>query len=77
VTVDERLDRLTERHEALMQSAELLLRESQEHTRQTGACAKLPPPCFRSPNITNAASPAWKKAINNPESLAHMAGATN
>jgi hypothetical protein len=37
VTIDERLDRLTERHEALTQSAELLLRESQEHTRQMGA----------------------------------------
>lgn len=37
MTIDERLDRLTGRHEALTQSAELLLRESQEHTRQIGA----------------------------------------
>lgn len=37
MTIDERLDRLTERHEALTQSAELLLRESQEHTRQIGS----------------------------------------
>ena len=37
MTIDERLDRLTERHEALTQSVELLLRESQEHTRQVGA----------------------------------------
>lgn len=37
MTVDERLDRLTERHEALTQSVELLLRESQEQTRQVGA----------------------------------------
>lgn len=34
MTIDERLDRLTERHEALTQSVELLLRESQEQTRQ-------------------------------------------
>jgi hypothetical protein len=34
MTIDERLDRLTERHEALTQSAELLLREGQEQTRQ-------------------------------------------
>lgn len=34
MTIDERLDRLTERHEALTQSVELLLRESQEHTRE-------------------------------------------
>jgi hypothetical protein len=37
MTIEERLDRLTERHEALTQSAELLLRESQERTRQIGA----------------------------------------
>jgi hypothetical protein len=37
MNIDERLDRLTERHEALTQSVELLLRESQEHTRQVGA----------------------------------------
>jgi hypothetical protein len=37
MTIDERLDRLTERHEALTQSVELLLRESQEHTRQITA----------------------------------------
>jgi hypothetical protein len=37
MTIDERLDRLTVRHEALTQSAELLSRESQEHTRQIGA----------------------------------------
>jgi hypothetical protein len=37
MTIDERLDRLTERHEALTQSVELLLRESQEQTRQIGA----------------------------------------
>ncbi len=34
MTIDERLDRLTQRHEALTQSVELLLRESQEHTRE-------------------------------------------
>ena len=34
MTIDQRLDRLTERHEALTQSVELLLRESQEQTRQ-------------------------------------------
>jgi hypothetical protein len=34
MTTDERLDRLTQRHEALTQSVELLLRQSQEHTRQ-------------------------------------------
>lgn len=34
MTIDERLDRLTVRHEALTQSVELLLRESQEQTRQ-------------------------------------------
>lgn len=34
MTIDERLDRLTERHESLTQSVELLLRESQEQTRQ-------------------------------------------
>ncbi len=37
MTIDERLDRLTGRHEALTQSVELLLRESQEHTRQVAA----------------------------------------
>ena len=30
-TIDERLERLTERHEALTQSLELLHRDSQEH----------------------------------------------
>jgi SMC interacting uncharacterized protein involved in chromosome segregation len=34
MTIDERLDRLAQRHEALTQSVELLLRESQEHTQQ-------------------------------------------
>ncbi len=34
MTIDERLDRLTERHEALTQSVQLLLHESREHTRQ-------------------------------------------
>ena len=33
MTIDERLDRLTERHEALTQSVELLLRDTQEQTR--------------------------------------------
>jgi hypothetical protein len=37
MTIDERLDRLTGRHEALTQSVELLLRESQEHTLQINA----------------------------------------
>ena len=32
--IDQRLDRLTERHEALTQSVELLFKQSQEHDRQ-------------------------------------------
>jgi hypothetical protein len=31
MTIDERLDRLVERHEALTQSVELLWRQSQKH----------------------------------------------
>jgi hypothetical protein len=34
MTIDERLDRLTERHEALTQSVELLARTSHEHSQQ-------------------------------------------
>ena len=33
MTIDERLDRLTERHEALAQSAELLLHSSEKHDK--------------------------------------------
>ena len=34
MTFDERIERLTERHEALAQSVELMLAESKEHTKQ-------------------------------------------
>jgi hypothetical protein len=34
MTIDERLERLTERHEALTQSVELLARTTHEHTQQ-------------------------------------------
>lgn len=34
MNIDERLDRLTERHEALTQSVELLFRQSQQHDQQ-------------------------------------------
>jgi len=37
MTIDERLDRLTERHEALTQSVELILRTAQDNARQIGA----------------------------------------
>jgi uncharacterized protein YigA (DUF484 family) len=36
MTIDERLDRLTERHEALSQSVELFVRTTQENARQIG-----------------------------------------
>jgi hypothetical protein len=76
VTIDERLDRLTERHEALTQSAELLLRESQEHTRQIGSLREAAAALLQIPNITNVASPAWKTAVSNPKSLRRLAGPT-
>jgi hypothetical protein len=41
MTIDERLTKLAERHEALTQSVELLLRESQEHTLQIGEQSRL------------------------------------
>jgi hypothetical protein len=34
MTTDERIDRLTERHEALTQSVELLLQTTREHSQQ-------------------------------------------
>jgi hypothetical protein len=34
MTIDERLERLTERHEALTQSVEILARTTHEHTQQ-------------------------------------------
>jgi ABC-type transporter Mla subunit MlaD len=34
MTTDERIDRLTERHEALTQSVELLLQATREHSQQ-------------------------------------------
>ena len=34
MTIDERLDRLTERHEALTQTVEVLARTTHEHTQQ-------------------------------------------
>ena len=34
MTIDERIDRLTERHEALTQSVELLLQTTREHSQQ-------------------------------------------
>ncbi|HET7893694.1 MAG TPA: hypothetical protein VFL34_19345 [Candidatus Sulfotelmatobacter sp.] len=34
MTIDERLDRLTERHEALTQTVEILARTTHEHTQQ-------------------------------------------
>jgi archaellum component FlaC len=34
MTFEERIERLTERHEALAQSVELMLVESREHTKQ-------------------------------------------
>jgi cell division septum initiation protein DivIVA len=36
VTIDERLDRLTERHEALTQSVESVVRMTQDNARQIG-----------------------------------------
>ena len=63
MTIDERLDRLTERHEALAQSLELLvastrdLRESvmsHEHYITTLMSAR-PPSCWRLPRITSVA----------------------
>jgi len=36
MTIDERLDRLTERHEALTQTVEILARTTHEHTQQIG-----------------------------------------
>jgi hypothetical protein len=36
MTIDERLERLTERHEALTQSVEILLAQSQEQSRTIG-----------------------------------------
>jgi hypothetical protein len=37
MTIDERLDRLTERHEALTQSVELIAQMTQDNARQIGA----------------------------------------
>jgi hypothetical protein len=37
MTFEERIERLTERHEALAQSVELMLVESREHTKQIEA----------------------------------------
>jgi hypothetical protein len=34
MTIDERLDRLTERHEALTQTVEILARTTHEHSQQ-------------------------------------------
>ena len=34
MTIDERLERLTERHEALTQSVEILARTTREHSQQ-------------------------------------------
>jgi hypothetical protein len=36
MAIDERLDRLTERHEALTQSVELVVRTTQDNARQIG-----------------------------------------
>lgn len=36
MTIDERLDRLTERHEALTQSVESVVRTTQDNARQIG-----------------------------------------
>jgi len=45
MTIDERLERLAERHEALTQSVEILARTTQEHSQQitdiTEAAARL------------------------------------
>jgi hypothetical protein len=35
MTIDERLERLTERHETLTQSVEILARTTQEHSQQS------------------------------------------
>ena len=64
MTIDERLDRLTGRHEALTQSAELLLRKVRNTPVKSEHCATLLQPSFRSPNITNVVSLAWKKGDN-------------
>jgi hypothetical protein len=37
MTIDERLDRLTERHEALTQSVELIARTTRDNAQQIGA----------------------------------------
>ena len=37
MTIEERLDRLTERHEALTQSVELIARTTESNARQIGA----------------------------------------
>jgi hypothetical protein len=41
MTIDERLDRLTERHEALTQSVELLLRTTEAHSSQIARSGEL------------------------------------
>ena len=41
MTIDERLDRLTERHEALAQSIELLVAEGREQTERIRALERL------------------------------------
>ena len=40
MTFEERLERLTERHEALTQSVELLLKQSREHAEQIAVDAE-------------------------------------
>ena len=37
MTIDERIERLTERHEALTQSVELIVRTTQDNARQINA----------------------------------------
>ena len=64
MTIDERIERLTERHEALTQSLELMRYDIDKHSQQIAVLAKVAEDCLASvkslENIARSPGRFWK-----------------
>ena len=70
MTIDERPDRFTERHEDLTQTAEFLARTTHEHTQQIGDITGSGGAAFaRRANPRTAPDSSWKVATMSNEAV--------
>jgi len=68
MTIDERLDRLTERHEALTQSVEILAQTAHEHRQQLTDLMEAAARRFTLRKFTKTAFRVWRKASRTSQS---------